>query len=254
MAITLKSAREIALMREAGEIVAEVLDLMRATVRPGITTGDLDRLAHELMAERGAIPSFLGYHGFPASVCTSVNEEIVHGIPGRRVLREGDIVSVDVGAILHGYHGDAALTLPVGQVSEEASRLIAATEEAFRAGLSQATVGNRLGDISAAIEAVADAHGCGLVREYTGHGIGREMHEDPTVPNYGRAGSGPRLRAGMTLAIEPMLTAGGHETRVLPDEWTVITADGSLAAHYEHTVLIREEGALLLTRAPDAVV
>lgn len=254
MAITLKSSREIGFMREAGRVVAEVHELMRRSVRPGVTTAELDHLVHDLITSRGGTPSFLGYHGFPASACISVNEEIVHGIPGPRVLKEGDIVSVDVGAIIHGYHGDAAITLPVGQVSESALRLIEVTEESFRAGAEQARVGNRLGDISAAIEAVARGQGFDLVREYTGHGIGRAMHEDPSVPNFGRADTGPRLRAGMSLAIEPMLTVGSAETRVLDNQWTVVTVDGSLAAHYEHTVLITEQGPELLTALPEHVI
>lgn len=247
MAITLKSVREIERMRAAGAVVAETLDLMRHTVRPGVTTAELDRVAHTLIASHGAVPSFLGYHGFPASICTSVNEEIVHGIPGPRALHEGDIVSVDVGAILHGYHADAAVTLPVGQISDAAQRLIATAEGAFQAGLAQAVAGHRLGDISAAIQAYAEERGFGLVREYSGHGIGREMHEEPTVPNIGRAGTGMRLRVGMTLAIEPMLTLGLPDTEVLEDRWTVVTADRSLAAHYEHTVLIGADGPVLLT-------
>lgn len=254
MAISLKSSREIGYMREAGHVVSDVLELMRRSVRPGVTTAELERLAHELITSRGGIPSFLGYHGYPASICASVNEEIVHGIPGPRVLREGDIVSLDVGVILHGYHGDAAITLPVGAVSDEALALIAATEAAFEAGVAQAVVGNRIGDIAAAIQAVAESRGYDLVREYSGHGVGRSMHEEPSVPNVGRAGTGVRLRAGMTLAIEPMLAVGSAETRELPDGWTVVTADGSLAAHYEHTVLIANEGPELLTARAAHVV
>jgi len=254
MAIALKSAREIGLMRAAGLVVAEVLDLMRERVAPGITTRELDRLAYELITARGGKPSFLGYHGYPASICASVNEEIVHGIPGDRVLVEGDIISIDVGVIIDGYHGDAAITLPVGQVSDEARRLIAATEGAFRAGAAAAVAGKRLGDIGAAIDSYAAAHGFAVVREYTGHGVGRAMHEEPTVFNYGRPGTGLRLRPGMTLAIEPMLTSGSARTRVLPDGWTVVTADGALAAHYEHTVLVTEDEPVLLTAPAESVV
>lgn len=234
-------------MKAAGAIVAEVLALMRELVQPGVTTGELDRRAYELITARGGQPSFLGYHGFPASLCTSVNDEIVHGIPGERVLRDGDIVSVDVGVTFQGFHGDAAITLPVGTVDATAKALIEATEGAFDAGLAQAVPGNRIGDIAAAIQEYAEARGYDLVREYAGHGIGRAMHEEPSVPNVGRPGSGPPLRVGMTLAIEPMLTVGSAETRVLDDEWTVVTADGSLAAHYEHTVLIGADGPVLLT-------
>jgi methionyl aminopeptidase len=254
MAISIKSAREIERMRVAGQVVAEVLSLMRQWVRPGISTAELDRIAHQHITERGATPSFLGYHGFPASICTSVNEEIVHGIPGHRTLREGDIVSVDVGVLLNGYHGDAAVTLPVGQVSEAAQQLIAATEGAFEAGIAQAAAGNRVGDISAAIQEYAESRGFDLVREYVGHGIGREMHEEPQVPNVGISHTGPLLRAGMTLAIEPMLTIGPAETRVLKDGWTVVTASGKLSAHYEHTVLITSEGPEVLTAAVGVVV
>jgi methionyl aminopeptidase len=254
MVIAIKSAREIERMRAAGQVVAEVLSLMRQQVRPGISTAKLNRIAHRRVTERGAIPSFLGYHGFPASVCTSVNEAIVHGIPGPRTLREGDIISVDVGVLLNGYHGDAAVTLPVGRVSEQARRLIDATEGAFQAGLAQAIVGNRVGDISAAIQEYAESRGFDLVREYVGHGIGHEMHEEPQVPNVGVAHSGPRLRAGMTLAIEPMLTIGRAETQVLKDGWTVVTAGGGLSAHHEHTVLITLEGPVLLTATPEVVV
>ncbi|HET9016201.1 MAG TPA: type I methionyl aminopeptidase [Thermomicrobiaceae bacterium] len=247
MAITLKSSREVALMRSSGIVVAEVLALMREHVRPGVTTGELNRIAHEAIVSRGAVPSFLGYEGFPGSICTSINEQVVHGIPGRRRLHEGDIVSLDVGAILDGYHGDAALTLPVGEVSDAARRLIEATEGAFWAGMAELRPGNRLGDVAAAIQEHAESRGFSLVRDFSGHGIGQEMHEEPSVPNVGERGTGLRLRAGMTLAVEPMLTAGGPDTDVLADKWTVVTADGSLAAHFEHTVLVGEDGPVLLT-------
>ncbi len=252
--VTIKSSREVARMRQAGSIVAEVLALMRERVGPGVTTGELDRLARERIAARGGRPSFLGYEGYPASICTSVNEEIVHGIPGRRVLQSGDIVSIDVGVEYEGYHADAAVTLPVGEVSDEARRLIEATEGAFFAGVKQAVPGKRIGDISAAIQAYAEERGYELVREYTGHGIGREMHEAPQVPNVGRPNTGLPLRPGMTLAIEPMLTAGSAATRVLSDQWTVVTAQGVLAAHYEHTVLITEDGPELLTAPTESMV
>lgn len=254
MAITIKSTRELALMRAAGEVVGEVLELMRQHVQPGITTAELDQIAREHIMARDGKPSFLGYHGFPASICASVNDEIVHGIPGSRVLQEGDIISVDVGVIRHGYHGDAALTLPVGRVSEEAQRMIETTEGAFHAGIANARAGNRLGDISAAIQEYAESRGFELVREYVGHGIGREMHEEPQVPNFGVANTGPRLRQGMTLAIEPMLTIGPATARVQKDGWTVVTAGGGLAAHYEQTIAITPEGAVLLTTVPHRVV
>lgn len=254
MAISIKSAREIDLMRAAGEIVGEVLELMRQHVQPGITTAELDQIAREHITARGGKPSFLGYHGFPASICSSVNAEIVHGIPGSRVLQEGDIISVDVGVIRHGYHGDAALTLPVGTVSEEAQRLIETTEGAFQAGIAKAVPGNRLGDISAAIQEYSESRGFELVREYVGHGIGREMHEEPQVPNFGVANTGPRLRQGMTLAIEPMLTIGSASTQVLKDGWTVVTAGGGLSAHFEQTIAITTKGPVLLTATPDRVV
>lgn len=253
MAVTIKSAREIAEMRAAGLIVAEVLALMRESVRPGITTGELDRLAQDLISRRGGTPSFLGYGGFPAGICASVNEEIVHGIPGARRLKTGDIISIDVGVYLRGYHADAAITLPVGEVSPEAEALIRVTEEAFQAGIAEAVAGKRIGDIGAAIREYAESRGYGVVRELTGHGIGRELHEAPNVPNFGRPGTGMRLRAGMTLAIEPMLVTGSPETRTLADDWTVVTVDSGLASHYEHTVLITEEKAVLLT-APDTDV
>ena len=254
MAISIKSTRELKRMRAAGEIVGEALELMRRHVRPGITTVELDRIAREHIAARGGRPSFLGYHGFPASICASVNDEIVHGIPGPRVLQEGDIISVDVGVIKNGYHGDAAVTLPVGTVSEEAQRLIETTEGAFEAGIAQAVPGNRLGDISAAIQEYAESRGFDLVREYVGHGIGREMHEEPQVPNFGVANTGPRLRPGMALAIEPMLTIGSAATHVRPDGWTVVTAVGGLAAHYEQTIAITPEGPVVLTEVQHHVV
>lgn len=254
MAISIKTAREIELMRAAGEIVGEVLELMRQHVQPGVTTAELDRIAREHIAARGGKPSFLGYHGYPASICASVNDEIVHGIPGPRLLQEGDIISVDVGVIRHGYHGDAAVTLPVGTVSAEARRLIETTEGAFQAGIAKAVSGARLGDICAAIEEYAESRGFELVREYVGHGIGREMHEEPQIPNFGVANTGPRLRQGMALAIEPMLTIGSPVTQVLHDGWTVVTARGGLAAHYEQTITITPDGPVLLTATPDHVV
>ncbi len=231
-----KSHDEVLKMARAGEIVAAVLDLMREAVVPGITTGELDRMAESLIREQGAVPSFKGYHGYSGSICASVNEEIVHGIPGDRRLNEGDIVSVDVGTIWQGFQGDAAVTVPVGQVSPEVQRLLEVTEASLMAGIAAARVGGHLSDISHAVEMVARQGDMEVVREYGGHGIGRQMHEEPHILNWGPAGRGLRLREGMTLAIEPMLTCGGYETLLMPDDWTVITADRSWAAHFEHTM------------------
>lgn len=247
MAITLKSSREIDIMRRAGKIVAEVLDLMRAEVRPGVTTSELDRMSHDLIVSHGASPSFLGHQGFPASICASVNNEVVHGIPGPRQLLPGDIFSIDIGVYLDGYHADSALTLPVGPVSADARILIEVTEYAFARGLEQARAGNRIGDISAAVEAAGLNAGYGIVRELTGHGIGRLLWEDPSIPNFGKAGTGAMLRPGMTIAVEPMFTIGDPDVRILDDGWTVVTVDGGLSSHYEHTILITSADPELLT-------
>ncbi len=241
-------------MRAAGQIVAEVHELLRERVAPGVTTGELNRIAHEHIISSGAYPAFLGYSGFPASICTSVNEQIVHGIPGDRVLYEGDIVSIDVGAIYERYYGDAARTLPVGEVAPEVSRLISATERSFWAGVNYATPEYRLGDVAAAIQECAEGCGFDVVRAYVGHGIGREMHEAPQVPNFGEPGTGRKLRPGMTLAIEPMLNIGGSDTRELEDGWTVVTASGGYSANYENTVLIRDGEPEVLTMLAHAVV
>ena len=254
MAITLKSSRELDIMRRAGAIVAEVLDMMRAEVQPGVSLKELDRLARELIESRGGKPSFLGHQGFPASICASVDEEVVHGIPGPDVLERGEILSIDVGVLLDGYHADSALTLPVGQISEAANRLIDITEASFYRGIAHARSGERIGDISAAIQDVAERNGLGIVRELTGHGIGRSLWEDPQIPNYGHTGTGPLLRPGMTIAVEPMFTLGDPGTMVLEDGWTVVTLDGGLAAHYEHTVLITSGEPELLTRSRVSVV
>jgi methionyl aminopeptidase len=243
-----KSARELERMRQAGHIVATVLDRLKTMIAPGITTQELDQAAEVLMRGMGATPSFKGYHGYPAAICASINEEIVHGIPGPRKLAQGDIVSIDVGAIWRAYQGDAAMTVPVGPVDEAVQRLIETTEVALHAGIEAARDGARLGDVSHAIELVARAAGFEVVREYGGHGIGRQMHEPPRIPNWGQAGSGLRLTSGMTLCLEPMLTAGGYETRVLEDGWTVVTADGSLSAHSEHTIVVTQDGGEILTR------
>jgi methionyl aminopeptidase len=254
MALTLKSRREIELMRSAGQVVAEVHEILRENTYPGITTGDLNALAHEHITKSGGIPSFLGYHGFPGSICTSVNDQIVHGIPGDRVLNEGDIISIDVGVILDGYHGDAARTLPVGSVSTEAADLIRVTEASFWSGIEWARSEYRLGDVAAAIQAHAEANGFYVVREYVGHGIGREMHEEPQVPNFGEPGTGRVLRKGMTLAIEPMLNIGSAGTRQLDDGWTVVTESGGYSAHYENTVCITDEEPDVLTLLASHVV
>ncbi|MFC1848418.1 type I methionyl aminopeptidase [Chloroflexota bacterium] len=248
MGVILKSPREIGQMREAGRIAAEVLEVVAGAVRPGITTGELDDIANKEVRQRGAEPSFKGYRGFPASICTSVNEEVVHGIPGSRVLHEGEIVSLDFGALLNGFHGDAAITVGVGRIVIEAQKIIDTARGALQAGISAARIGARLGDVSAAIQSHAEAGGFSVVREYVGHGIGRELHQDPQVPNFGVPGEGISLQKGMTLALEPMLNAGGWRTRVADDKWTVATADGKLSAHFEHTIAIDEAGPEILTQ------
>lgn len=245
--VTLKSVREIQLMREAGRVVARVLEALQAKAAPGITTAELDEEAERLIRKLGAIPSFKGYHGYPATICASINEQVVHGIPNGRRLNEGDILSVDVGVILKGYHGDAAVTLPIGAVSPEARRLLEVTEGALWAGIAKARAGLRTGDISAAIQEWVESRGMSVVREYTGHGIGRQMHEDPQIPNFGRAGTGHVLRGGMTFALEPMVNLGTWKTKVLSDGWTVVTEDGRLSAHFEHTIAVTDGEPLVLT-------
>jgi methionyl aminopeptidase len=251
--IVLKSAAELDKMRRAGRIVAEVLERMRERVAPGVTTAELNELAESVIRKHDAIPSFLGYppgsaHPFPASICASVNQELVHGIPGPRELQEGDIISIDVGAIVDGYHGDAAVTLPVGRVSPETQKLLEVTKGALYAGIAAARVGDRSGDISAAIQSHVESSGYEVVREYTGHGIGRKMHEDPQVPNYGQPGRGVRLQRGMTIALEPMVLEGNSRVKVLDDHWTVVSCDGELTAHFEHTIVIADGEAEILTR------
>jgi methionyl aminopeptidase len=248
--ISLKSARELTLMRGAGQIVAEVLARVEEVVAPGMTTGDLEEIARKIIVdEHQAIPSFKDYRGYPGLVCTSVNEEIVHGIPGARVLHEGDIVSVDVGAIYMGYHGDASVTVPVGKIDAGSQRLIDVTSEALRIGIAATQPGNWTTDISKAIQAYVEAQGYSVVREYTGHGIGRSMHEDPQITNYYEPGMGRvRLRPGMTFALEPMVNIGGWQTRVLDNHWTVVTADGTRSAHFEHTVAVTKNGPEILTK------
>ena len=245
--VAIKTAQELDLMHRAGEIVARALARLRELAGPGVTTKELDAAAEELIRDLGAEPSFKGYHGYPATVCASINEQIAHGIPGPRQLLEGDIVSFDVGAIWQGYQGDAAVTVAIGDVPAQVLRLLHTTEAALAAGIQAARGGARLGDVSHAIESVAKRDGFSVVREYGGHGIGRAMHEPPRIPNWGPAGRGLLLEPGMTLAVEPMFTNGGYRTRVLGDGWTVVTADGSLAAHFEHTIAITEDSATILT-------
>lgn len=245
--ITLKSAHEIDLMRRAGKITAAARALAGEMVRPGVTTQEIDRAVEHFIRKQGAVPSFLHYQGYPASACISVNDEVIHGIPGKRVLQDGDIVSVDVGAYIGGFHGDCAATFACGQISEEAQNLIDVTRQSFFEGIRFAKEGCRLQDISAAIQSYAESHGCSIVREYVGHGVGAEMHEAPEIPNYGHPGRGPRLLRGMTLAIEPMVNAGSAAIRLMPDGWTVRTMDGKWAAHYENTVLITDGEPEILT-------
>ena len=247
MGIILKSPQEVAKMREAGRIVAVVLDAVARAVKPGITTGELDKIAVRVLRKSGAVASFKGYRGFPASICTSLNEQVVHGIPGERVLNDGDIISLDFGARLDGFHGDAAITVGVGRIGADAQAIMDATKGALEAGIAKAVAGARLGDVSAAVESYAVSRGFAVVREYVGHGVGRDLHEDPQVPNFGVAGEGPVLQKGMTLALEPMLNAGVWRTRVAEDGWTVSTADGRLSAHFEHSIAIGDNGPEILT-------
>ncbi len=247
MGIIIKSEREIAIMRQAGRIVATVLDILMKQVKPGMKTKELDVIAGREVERLGGKPSFKGYRGFPANLCVSVNDEIVHGIPGGRVLRQGDIVSLDMGATFKGFQGDAAVTVGVGEISSEARELMATTEGVLKAGIAAARSGARLGEISATIQNYAESRGYSVVREYTGHGIGRELHEEPQIPNFGQPGTGPVLKKGMTLALEPMVNAGDWRTRVGNDQWTVFTADGSLSAHFEHTIAITDGEPEILT-------
>jgi len=237
-------------VRAAAQVVARVLAEMARAIRPGVTTVDLDRLAETVIRDHGARPAFKGYRGFPASICASINEEVVHGIPGPRALREGDIVGIDVGAELHGWYGDAARTFAVGAVADEARRLLEVTEQALARGLAQARAGNRVGDISHAVQAHVEGHGFAVVRDLVGHGIGREMHEEPAIPNHGAPGKGPRLVAGQALAIEPMVNAGGFAVVTRDDGWTVATKDGRLSAHFEHTVAVGPDGPEILSELP----
>ncbi|MGH3355471.1 MAG: type I methionyl aminopeptidase [Nocardioidaceae bacterium] len=246
--VEIKTPEQIARMREAGLVVAETLELLCKAIEPGVTTADLDAISAEHIADRGARPSFKGYHGFPATICTSVNDQVVHGIPGDLMLHEGDIISIDCGAIIEGWHGDAAVTVAVGDVPEEVTELLRVCEEAMWRGLAAARLGGRVTDISAAVEGYVRSQGdYGLVEEYVGHGIGSAMHQPPNVPNYGRPGRGPRLVRGLALAVEPMVTLGTKQTTVLEDDWTVVTTDGSWSAHFEHSFTLTDEGALILT-------
>ncbi len=247
MSIIIKSEREITNMRQAGQTVAEVLELLKSKLRPGMKTKELDVIAARELKKRGAEPSFKGYRGFPANICVSINDEIVHGIPGERVINEGDIVSLDLGAIYNGFQGDAAITVPVGKINPQAERLVETAQDALEAGIAAACVRARLGSISAAIQNCAESRGYSVVREYTGHGIGRQMHEEPQIPNFGRPDEGPELKKGMTLALEPMVNAGDWRTRLGSDRWVVLTADGSLSAHFEHTIAITDGKPEVLT-------
>ena len=242
-----RSKEELRHMRAAGRVVAEMHEKIRAAIRPGVTTADLDAIGRKVIDNRGATSNFLGYHGFPAVICASPNDVIVHGIPGAVVLNEGDIISVDCGAVVEGWHGDAAFTIGVGEISAEAAKLISVTEASLAAGIAAMVEGNTLGDIGAAVQAVVEAAGFSVVRDYVGHGIGRAMHESPEVPNYGVAGKGGKLKAGMTLVVEPMVTIGDSETFLTEDGWTVLSADGSWAAHAEHTIAIGPNGPEILT-------
>jgi methionyl aminopeptidase len=245
--IIIKSHNEIALMKKAGRIVGETLLLLEEEVKPGVTTADLDRMAEEFITKHGAKPSFKGLYGFPSTLCISVNEQVIHGFPGAYVLKEGDIVSIDCGAFFDGFHGDAARTFPVGNISVNAQKLIDITKESFFQGIKFAKEGNKLSDISYGIQSYVEAAGFSVVRDFVGHGIGRKVHEDPNVPNFGKSGKGPKLLEGMVLAIEPMINAGTHKVKTLKDGWTVVTADSSLSAHYENTVAILSDGPEILT-------
>ena len=249
--IAVKSDRELEVMRKACQITAAARKLAGDMIRPGITTREIDKAVHHFILSQGAKPSFLGYAGYPASVCVSVNEEVIHGIPGGRRLKEGDIVSIDVGAYYHGFHGDCAATYPCGKISREAQLLIDVTQQSFFEGIKHARQGGRVSDISHAVQTYAESFGFGVVREYVGHGVGEKMHEEPEIPNYGAPGRGPRLIRGMTIAVEPMITLGNPSIRVLKDDWTVVTLDGKLAAHYEDTVLITDGEPEILTVTGD---
>lgn len=240
--IILKTPDEIEIMARAAKLVAETLQVLKREVRPGITTDDLDKIAEDYIRSGGGVPAFKGYRNYPKTLCASVNEEVVHGIPSKRELKEGEIIGLDLGAIIDGFYGDSAMTLPVGRIPPRVAELLRVTEEALEAGIAQAIVGNRLSDVSHAIQRHAEAAGFSVVTEFVGHGIGRQLHEEPQVPNYGKPGSGPRLQVGMVLALEPMVNMGKSGVRILDDEWTAVTKDGSLSAHFEHTIAIQASG------------
>lgn len=244
--IILKTPDEVAVMAKASRVVAEALAVLKSAVKPGITTDELDRLAESEIRSRGAIPAFKGYRNYPKTLCASVNEQVVHGIPSKRVLKEGDIIGLDLGAIVGGFYGDSAVTVAVGRIDEKTAALVRITEESLSFAIEQARVGNRLSDISHAVQRHVEAAGYSVVTEFVGHGIGRQLHEEPQVPNYGKPGQGPRLQAGMVLAIEPMVNMGGSAVRVLDDRWTAVTVDGSLSAHFEHTIAIQSSGSALV--------
>lgn len=247
--IVLKTSRELAIMREAGRISAMALKVAGEAVEPGVSTWEIDRVARKYIESQGAVPSFLGYGGFPASACISVNNVVIHGIPSKRqIIKAGDIVSIDIGAMFEGFHGDNAYTFACGEISAEAQRLLDATRESLYEGIKQATAGNRLGDIGSAVQRYVEARGYSVVRDFVGHGVGAKLHEDPSVPNYGTPGRGVRLLPGMTIAIEPMVNQGRHEVQVQKDGWTTVTRDGKLSAHFEHTVAITPDGPVILTK------
>jgi methionyl aminopeptidase len=247
--ILLKSPRELALMRQAGHILSDVMERLAASVVPGLSTQEIDEEVEDFIRGRGAAPAFKGYRGFPATICVSINEEVVHGIPSpHRRIKEGDIVGIDLGCIVEGYYADCALTLPIGEVPPRVRQLLEVTRDSLALAIAECRPGRRLSDISHAVQRHVEAHGFGVVRQFVGHGIGRELHEDPQLPNFGEPGRGPQLRPGMVLAIEPMVTMGGWEVRVLEDRWTAVTVDGSLAAHFEHSVAVTEAGPEILTR------
>lgn len=247
--IIIKSPEEIRNISEACRIVAEILDYIKEFVRAGITTADIEACVDNLIKEKKALPAFKGYRGYPSSICTSINNQVVHGIPSHKnVLKDGDIISIDLGVIKDGFYGDAAITIPVGNISEKAKGLIKATEESLYIGINEAVVGNRVSDISAAIQQYIEARGFAVVRAFVGHGIGRQLHEEPQVPNFGKPGHGPRLKEGMTLAIEPMVNAGAPDIKILNDGWTAVTIDGSLSAHFEHTIVVTKNGPQVLTK------
>jgi methionyl aminopeptidase len=252
--IVLKTPEEVELIARASRLVAETLEVLKREVRPGITTDELDRIAEGFIRSRGGVPAFKGYRSYPKTLCASINDQVVHGIPSKRALKDGDIIGLDLGAIIEGFYGDAAVTVPVGAVGPRVAELLRVTEEALFAGIGQAVVGNRLSDISHAIQRHAEAAGFSIVTDFVGHGIGRQLHEEPQVPNYGKPGQGPRLQEGMVLALEPMVNMGTSGVRVLDDRWTAVTQDGSLSAHFEHTIAIQARGpARILTQLPEAV-